>query len=84
LPIHWEKLPKAAIVQANDSIFLTMIEVPRNEEEWSMENTAADSIVSSPEELARVSLMQCCLAMAEDGEICDRSPQIIGPQSGCN
>ena len=61
-----------------------MIEVPRKEEEWSMENTAADSIVSSAEELARVSLMQRCLAMAEDDEICDCTRQIIGLQSGCN
>ena len=61
-----------------------MIEVPLNEEEWSMKNTAADSIVSSPEELARVSLMQRCLVMAEDDEICDRTQQMIVLQSGCN
>ena len=61
-----------------------MIEVPLNEEEWSMKNTAADSSVSSPEALARVSLMQCCLVMAEDDEICDRTRQMIGLQSGCN
>ena len=61
-----------------------MIEVPLNEEEWSMKNTAADSSVSSPEALARVSLMQCCLVMAEDDEICDRTQQMIVLQSGCN
>ncbi|MGK0240099.1 MAG: hypothetical protein ACI92G_003583, partial [Candidatus Pelagisphaera sp.] len=39
------------------------IEVPLNEEEWSLLNAAADSIASSPEELARVSLMQRCMVM---------------------
>jgi hypothetical protein len=34
------------------------IEVPLNEEEWSILSAAADSISSSPEELARVSLIQ--------------------------
>ena len=62
----------------------TNIEVPLNEEEWSMLNAAADSISSSPEELARVSLTQRCLVMAEDDEICDRTRQMIGLQFGCN
>ena len=60
-----------------------MIEVPLNEEEWSMLNAAADSIASSPEELARVSLMQR-LVMAKDDEICDRTRQMIGLPFGCN
>ena len=49
-----------------------------------MQNAAADSIASSPEELARVSLVQRCLVMAEDDEICDRTRQMIGLQFGCN
>ena len=60
------------------------IEVPLNEEEWSMLNAAADSISSSPEELARVSLMQRCLVMSEDDEICDRTRQMLGLEFGLN
>jgi len=49
-----------------------------------MLNAAADSIASSPEELAQVSLMQRSLVMAEDDEICDRTRRMIGLQFGCN
>lgn len=54
------------------------IEVPLNEEEWSLLNAAADSIASSPEELARVSLMQRCMVMSEDNEVCTRTREMIG------
>ena len=60
------------------------IEVPLNEEEWSMLNAAADSISSSPEELARISLMQRCLVMAEDDEICDSTRELVGQPFGLN
>lgn len=54
------------------------IEVPLNEEEWSLLNAAADSIASSPEELARVSLMQRCMVMSEDNDVCKRTRDMIG------
>ncbi|MGK0240626.1 MAG: hypothetical protein ACI92G_004117, partial [Candidatus Pelagisphaera sp.] len=54
------------------------IEVPLNEEEWSLLNAAADSIASSPEELARVSLMQRCMVMSEDKDVCTRTREMIG------
>ncbi len=54
------------------------IEVPLNEEEWSLLNAAADSIASSPEELARVSLMQRCMVMSEDNDVCTRTREMIG------
>jgi len=54
------------------------IEIRLNEDEWSMLNAAADSIQSSPEELARISLMQRCLVMAEDDDICDRTRDMVG------
>ncbi len=60
------------------------IEVPLNEEEWSLLNAAADSILSSPEELARVSLMQRCMVMSEDHEICDSTRKMIGIKFGPN
>lgn len=63
---------------------VTKIEALLNEEKWSMLNAAADSIASSPEELAQVSLMQRSLVMAEDDEICDRTRRMIGLQFGCN
>ncbi len=54
------------------------IEVPLNEEEWSLLNAAADSIASSPEELTRVSLMQRCMVMSEDNDVCTRTREMIG------
>lgn len=56
----------------------TRLEIRLSEDEWSMLNAAADSIQSSPEELARISLMQRCLVMAEDDLICDRTQGMIG------
>ncbi len=61
-----------------------MIEIPLNEEEWSMINAAADSIASSPEELARISLVQRCLVMSEDDEICERTRDMVGRPIGLN
>lgn len=75
---------KAATKLSIGFIVNMKIEVPLNEEEWSMLNAAADSISSSPEELARVSLMQRCLIMSEDDEICDRTRQMIGLEFGLN
>lgn len=43
-----------------------------------MLNAAADSIQSSPEELARISLMQRCLVMAEDDDVCNRTRGMLG------
>ncbi len=60
------------------------IEVPLNEEEWSLLNAAADSIASSPEELARVSLMQRCMVMSEDDDVCSRTREMIGISFGPN
>lgn len=60
------------------------IEVPLTDEEWSMLNAAADSIQSTPEELARISLMQRCLVMSEDDDICERTRSMIGSQFGLN
>ena len=60
------------------------IEVPLNEEEWSMLSATADSISSSPEELAQISLIQRYLVMTEDDEICDRTRQMIGLKFGLN
>lgn len=56
----------------------TTIQIPLTEDEWSMLNAAADSIQSSPEELARISLMQRCIVMSEDNEICDRTRGLLG------
>tara|TARA_B110000037_G_C16790155_1_gene371085 strand:+ start:324 stop:518 length:195 start_codon:yes stop_codon:yes gene_type:complete len=61
-----------------------MINIPLNDEEWSMLNAAADSIHSSPEELARVSLMQRCLVMSEDNDICQRTRDMVGCQFSLN
>ena len=60
------------------------IEEPLNEEEWSMLSATADRISSSPEELAQISLIQRCLVMTEDDEICDRTRQMIGLKFGLN
>lgn len=60
------------------------IEEPLNEEEWSMLSATADRISSSPEELAQISLIQRCLVMTEDVEICDRTCQMIGLKFGLN
>lgn len=54
------------------------IEIPLSEDEWSLLNAAADSIHSSPEELARISLMQRCLVMSEDVEVCDSTRGLLG------
>ena len=54
------------------------IKVPLNDEEWSLLNAAADSIASSPEELARLSLMQRCMVMSEDNDVCKRTREMIG------
>ena len=62
----------------------TLIEVPLSEEEWSMLNAAADSISSSPEELARISLVQRCMVMSEDNEVCERTREMVGFQMGVN
>lgn len=43
-----------------------------------MLNAAADSIQSSPEELARISLMQRCMVMSVDDEICDSTRGLVG------
>ncbi|MEM9158258.1 MAG: hypothetical protein AAGB46_04350 [Verrucomicrobiota bacterium] len=55
----------------------TKIEIPLTEEEWSMLNAAADSIAALPEELARISLVQRCLVMSEDDDICERTRTMI-------
>lgn len=60
------------------------INVPLSDDEWSMLNAAADSIHSSPEELARVSLLQRCLVMSEDNEICQRTRDMVGSQFSLN
>lgn len=60
------------------------IEVPLNEEEWSLLNAAADSIESSPEELARISLMQRCMVMSEDNDVCHRTREMVGLSFGLN
>jgi hypothetical protein len=60
------------------------IEVPLNEEEWSLLNAAADSIESSPEELARISLMQRCMVMSEDNDVCNRTREMVGLSFGVN
>ncbi|MDQ8202439.1 hypothetical protein [Pelagicoccus sp. SDUM812003] len=54
------------------------IRIPLSEDEWSMLNAAADSIHSTPEELARISLMQRCIVMSEDNEVCDRTRGLLG------
>jgi len=56
----------------------TTIEIPLDDEEWSVLNAAADSIASSPEELARISLIQRCLVMAEDEDVCDSTRRLLG------
>lgn len=61
-----------------------MIEIPLSEEEWSVINAAADSISSSPEELARISLVQRCIVMSEDDEICERTRDMVGRPIGLN
>lgn len=75
---------KAATKHSIGFIVNMKIEVPLNEEEWSMLSATADSISSSPEELARVSLIQRCLVMSEGDEICDRARQMIGLEFGLN
>ncbi len=62
----------------------TMIQIPLTEDEWSMLNAAADSIQSSPEELARISLLQRCLVMCEDDDICSRTRCLVGKSFGLN
>jgi hypothetical protein len=83
-PHRLRKLLKAPVSQVDYATMNTKIEVPLTEEEWSMLNAAADSISSSPEELARVSLMQRCMVMSEDDEICDRTRGMIGLHFGLN
>lgn len=56
----------------------TRIEIRLSEDEWSMLNAAADSIQSSPEELARISLMQRCMVMSIDDDICDSTRGMVG------
>jgi len=56
----------------------TRIEIRLSEDEWSMLNAAADSIQSSPEELARISLMQRCMVMSVDEDICDSTRGMLG------
>ncbi|MBK1878189.1 hypothetical protein [Pelagicoccus mobilis] len=56
----------------------TRIEIRLSEDEWSMLNAAADSIQSSPEELARISLMQRCMVMSVDDDICDSTRVMLG------
>ncbi|MDQ8184921.1 hypothetical protein [Pelagicoccus sp. SDUM812002] len=56
----------------------TRIEIQLDEDEWSMLNAAADSIQSSPEELARISLMQRCMVMSVDDDICDSTRGMVG------
>lgn len=58
------------------------IEIPLTEDEWSMLNAAADSIQSSPEELARISLMQRCVVMSEDDDICSSTRGLVGKPIG--
>ena len=43
-----------------------------------MLNAAADSIAALPEELARISLIQRCLVMSEDHDICERTRSMLG------
>lgn len=43
-----------------------------------MLNAAADSIQSSPEELARISLMQRCMVMSVDEEILTSTRGMLG------
>ncbi len=62
----------------------TSIQIPLTEDEWSMLNAAADSIQSSPEELARISLMQRCMVMSEDDEICQSTRGLLGQVFGLN
>lgn len=54
------------------------IEIPLDEDEWSLLNAAADSICSSPEDLARLSLMQRCMIMSEDDDVCENTRRMIG------
>ncbi|MBC2606973.1 hypothetical protein [Pelagicoccus albus] len=56
----------------------TRIEIRLSEDEWSLLNAAADSIHSSPEELARISLMQRCMVMSVDEEVCDSTRGMLG------
>jgi len=56
----------------------TLIEIPLSDEEWSLLNAAADSISSSPEELARISLVQRCMVMSEDDDVCERTREMVG------
>ncbi len=60
----------------------TTIQIRLSEDEWSMLNAAADSIQSSPEELARISLLQRCLVMSEDDDLCDRTRGLVGKPIG--
>ncbi|MCH6257350.1 hypothetical protein MLD52_12390 [Puniceicoccaceae bacterium K14] len=54
------------------------IEIALDEDEWSLLNAAADSVCSSPEELARLSLMQRCMVMSEDEDVCENTRRMIG------
>lgn len=54
------------------------IEISLTDDEWSLLNAAADSIQANPAELARISLMQRCLVMSEDNEVCDRTRGMVG------
>ena len=62
----------------------TRIEIQLDEDEWSMLNAAADSIQSSPEELARISLMQRCMVMSVDDDICDSTRGMLGREFSLN
>ena len=54
------------------------IQISLTEDEWSLLNAAADSIQATPSELARISLMQRCIVMSEDNEVCDRTRGLLG------
>ena len=57
---------------------MATLQISLSEEEWSVLYAAADSIASSPEELARVSLVQRCLGMSEDNELCISTRRLLG------
>jgi len=78
------KIPKATQARTDVIRVKTLIEIPLSEEEWSMLNAAADSIASSPEELARISLVQRCMVMSEDDEVCERTREMVGFHVGVN
>lgn len=62
----------------------TKIEIPLTDDEWSMLNAAADSIQAKPEELARISLLQRCIVMSEDDDICEGTRFLLGKDLGLN